>query len=180
MQCWKSINLNQKYGNQRIFIISILIMLLSFITIYTFISLGNTTEQLRDDYDLIFLGGIIMIYPIHKFLHLLPLLFVAKKIKVQSRRPYKFLPVIDIQVKDPISKWLFLLSLLTPFVIISSTLLFFTIIQPLYSHYFTILLSIHIGICVPDFITFRSILHSPQNSYVEESEEDLKILICKS
>ncbi|WP_019240382.1 MULTISPECIES: DUF3267 domain-containing protein [Bacillus] len=179
MQCWKSINLNKIYGTQRIVIISLLIMLLSFISLYTIISMGITADKLKDDYDFYFLCSLFMLYPLHKMLHLLPLLFVAKKVKVKHRRPYKFLPVLDIKVKDPISKWLFITTLLTPFVVITSILLFYTTTQPAYSHYLTILLSIHIGICVPDLLTFRNVLHSPQNSYVEENEEGFKILISK-
>lgn len=178
MHCWKSINLNKQYGYQKICILSLLTMLLSFVTIYTIISLGFADGKLRDDYTIMFIGGLIILYPIHKLLHLLPLLFAVNKLKMQTG-PLKFCPTFSIKVKEPISKRLFLLALLTPIVIGSSFLLFCALLYPSYAHYFTILLSLHIGICVSDIISLKNVMNSPQKCFVEENEDGFEILISK-
>lgn len=58
-------------------------------------------------------------------------------------------------------------------------MLILTVLYPAYIHYFTIILSLHIGLCVSDFITLKNVLNSPQNCYVEEHEDGIEILISK-
>ncbi|WP_050614234.1 DUF3267 domain-containing protein [Bacillus testis] len=176
MHCWKSVNLNKQYGPQRMFIISLLTMLLSFTTIYALVSAGLSKGTLHDDYALLFMAGIFMLYPLHKVLHLLPLLFAFNKLKIQSKQHF-YIPQFTIRVKDPISKMLFLFSLLTPFVVVTGTCLYFALRLPAYAHYFTILLSLHIGLCASDAITLFNILRSPRCSYVEENDEGFEILV---
>ncbi|MFS0782975.1 DUF3267 domain-containing protein [Bacillus sp. 1P06AnD] len=176
MHCWKSVNLTKQYGSHRILIISLLTMLLSFVTIYALISAGFPKSKLHDDYTILFIGGIFMLYPLHKLLHLLPLLFSINKLKIQSKQLF-FIPRFSIKVKEPITKMLFLLSLMTPFIVITGLCLYFAIIIPSYAHYFTILLSLHIGLCASDAITLCNILRTPKYCYVEENDEGFEILV---
>ncbi|WP_042349662.1 DUF3267 domain-containing protein [Bacillus massiliigorillae] len=179
MNCWKSINLNKQYGNHKIVILSLLTMLLSFIIIYTFISTGIASDRLNDNHIVFFLLIIFFMYPIHKILHLLPLLFVKSKIKILNK-PFMYLPIITIKIVEPISKWLFIVTLLTPFIVVSTFVLLCTLMFPSYAHYLTILLSLHIGLCVSDLITLKNIFFSPPRCLIEEFEDDIQLLVRKS
>ncbi|MEH6943547.1 DUF3267 domain-containing protein [Bacillus sp. JJ722] len=179
MNCWKSINLNRQYGNHKIFILSLLTMLLSFIIIYTFISTGIASDRFNDNHIVFFLLIIFFMYPLHKILHLLPLLFVRNKIKIQNQ-PFMFVPLVTIKIVEPISKWLFIVTLITPFIVLTNLLLLYTFMFPFDAHYLTVLLSLHIGMCVSDFITLKNILYSPPKCLIEEFEDDIRLLIRKS
>jgi Putative zincin peptidase len=177
MNCWKSINLSKQYGLPRIMILSLLTMLLSFTILYTILSMGITPTKLYDDrYVWLFLG-ILIIYPLHKLLHYLPLVRHLDKVK-WSMGQYKFFP-ISIRVIDPIQKNLFILALISPFIIITSCLSAGALIFEHYAHYFTILLSLHIGLCVTDFISIKNILGSPNQCFIEENEDGYEILVSK-
>lgn len=63
-----------------------------------------------------------------------------------------------VNVHDPIRKHLYLLTLVLPFVIMSVTLIGCALSFPHYIHYFTILLSLHTGLCVSDFIYIKTLL----------------------
>ena len=178
MHCWKSINLNKQYGVNRILLLSILTMLLAFITLFTFLSLTFSVHTYRDDYAFFFLMALIFLYPTHKFLHFIPLIFMCKKVTFEFKS-YNFIHDFPLKMKDPVSKKYFLFTLLTPFSFITILLFVCTISYPAYAHYFTILLSVHFGICVSDFITLWNLLKSPQKCLVEKSEDGFEILIPK-
>lgn len=179
MNCWKSFNINKQYGNHKIFILSILTMLFSFILIYTFISTGITSVRLNDNHVVLFLLIMLFMYPVHKLFHLLPLLITGKKTKIHSET-FFFVPIITIKIIEPIRKWLFVLTLIMPFVLFTTIVSFCMVQFPSYAHYLTILLSFHIGLCVSDFITLKNILYSPPKCLIEEFEDDIQLLVRKS
>lgn len=48
--------------------------------------------------------------------------------------------------------------------------------EPKYVHYTTLLLSLHNGICMNDWIYLKSLLYSPSESFIEENDEGYEIL----
>ncbi|WP_374721644.1 DUF3267 domain-containing protein [Peribacillus tepidiphilus] len=178
MNCWKSINLTKQYGMHRIMILSLFTMLLSFITIYTVITIAISESKLYDKHILWFVLGILFIYPAHKALHFLPLLNQMKKVKVSTGFA-NFIPYVKVRLIEPVSKSIFIIALLTPFVVITTLLSVCAYTYFHYAHYFTILLSLHMGLCVSDFIYVKNILGSPNQCYVEENEEGYEILVSK-
>ncbi|WP_108671914.1 DUF3267 domain-containing protein [Peribacillus acanthi] len=178
MNCWKSINFSKQYGWPRIMILSFLTMLLSFTVIYTFLSVGVNPAKLYDDRYVWLFVGIFIIYPLHKMLHFLPLMGHIDKVKF-SMGPYKFFPIVSFRVIEPIHKNLFILALLSPFIIITTCLSAGALLLEHYAHYFTILLSLHIGLCVSDFISIKNILGSPNRCFIEENEDGYEILVSK-
>lgn len=178
MHCWKSINLNKQYGGNRILLLSILTMLLAFITLFTFLSLSLSVHTYQDDYAFLFLISLVFLYPTHKFLHFIPLLFLCKKVSFEFKS-YNFIHDFPLKMKEPVSKRYFIFTLLTPFCVITMLLLVCALSYPAYAHYFTISLSIHFGICVSDFITLLNLLKSPQKCFVEKNKDGFEILIPK-
>lgn len=174
MHCWKSINKSKQYGRSRIRMLSLLFMLCCFILIYPIFSFF-AVNNLSDRYALLFIAGIILLYPIHKLLHFIPLLAVAKRTSftLKARNYLAF----DIMLIAPLRKRLFIIVLITPFLLISTTLLIGCILLPIYAHYFIILFSFHFGLCASDFIMLKNILQSPHRCFIEENEESFEILV---
>ncbi|MFD2443102.1 DUF3267 domain-containing protein [Bacillus sp. CGMCC 1.16607] len=179
MNCWRTINIAKQYGSQRLFILSSLTMLFSFIILY--VPVTYLTElPLKSNYFFLLLLSIFFLYPIHKLFHYLPIAHLGERVNKSFEMYGSILPIIHIRVHEPIRKWTFLLALFFPFIIIGLLISFGFIFFPNYSHYFTILLSFHIGLCVSDFIRAKNILFAPNHSFIEENDEGFEILVFKS
>lgn len=116
-------------------------------------------------------------YPVHKLFHYLPLIHLGNCVKKRIDIYGGFMPIIHIRVHDPIRKWTFLIALFFPFLVIGILILAGYMLFPNYIHYFTIILSYHIGLCVPDFIRAKNVLFAPNHSYIEENDEGFEILV---
>lgn len=177
MNCWKTINITKQYGSQRLFILSFLTMLLTFIILYVSVTYLFMSNTLYDNYFYLLLIAIWLMHPLHKFIHLIPLLPLGARVKKTIIFKYLLFPMINIRIHDPIPKWLFLITLLAPFFGISALLILGCIAYPHYLHYLTILLAYHIGLCVPDFLSVKNTLFSPKNSFIEENDDGFEILV---
>ncbi|MCQ6273396.1 DUF3267 domain-containing protein [Bacillus sp. V3B] len=180
MHCWKEINLNKHYGTQRVFILSFLTMLFTFILLYVPANYIFEPTSLNDKYILLLMAGLWLMYPVHKIIHYMPLIYLKNKIKKSFVVKYCIFPVMQIQVIEPIAKWLFLLSLIAPFIVINSLLVGAFYLFNQYVHYFIILLAYHIGLCVSDLICAKNVLRAPNQAYIEENEDGFEILVNQS
>ena len=180
MNCWKTINFTKQYGSQRLLFLSSITMLITFILLYVPIAYFFVPTSFYDNHFIILLCGLGLIYPLHKFLHYLPLAHTGSKVMKQIDWKFGFYPIINIRVKEPIGKYLFLLALFLPFFVITASLIIACFSLPNYGHYFTILIAFHIGLSVPDIICGKSILSAPKQAYIEENDEGFEILVCKS
>jgi hypothetical protein len=178
MHCWKTINLEKNYGYHRIFLISFMFTMIMFSLFYSSIE-SVVSEQLYDKHFYLFVAGIFLVYPIHKVLHLLPILTYIKKVKCKIKRQYFFVPIFNIQVVDPIPKRVFFIALMSPFFLFSVTFTAASLVLPHYTHYFTILIGFHSGICAIDFIYVRDLHRSPKHALIEESDEGYEILVIQ-
>lgn len=178
MNCWKTINISRQYGSQKLFILSSLTMLFSFIILYVPVTYLSV-YPLKSNHFLLLVLSLLMMYPFHKLLHFLPIVHLGDRIKKNVDFYGGFIPVIRICVEDPIRKWTFLLALFFPFLFIGLLIIMGYVLLPNYSHYFTILLSYHIGLCVSDFIRAKNILFAPNHSFIEENDEGFEILVNK-
>lgn len=179
MHCWKAINFSKQYGGQRIFILSSITMLFTFILLYIPITYFFLPETLNDNYFIFFLIGLLMLYPAHKILHYLPIFHLGKKVKKELRMIFGIIPAISIRVNEPVQRSTFIIALAMPFIVLNLGLLGACFLSPHYVHYFTILLAVHVGICVPDFICAKNILSAPAHSYIEENEDGFEILVIQ-
>lgn len=177
MNCWKTINISKQYGSQRLFILSLLTTLLTFIILYVSVTYLFMSTSLYDNYFYLLLIAIWLMHPLHKFIHLLPLLHLGERVKKTISFKYILFPIINIRIHDPIPKWLFFITLFAPLFGISVLLITGFILYPHYVHYLTILLAYHIGLCVPDFINAKNALFAPKNSFIEENDDGFEILV---
>ncbi|MGD6957798.1 DUF3267 domain-containing protein [Rossellomorea aquimaris] len=176
MHCWKTINLEKQFGFYRVFLLSSIIMMMVFSLIYVPINL-LFPSAFYDNHFLVFFIGMLSIYPLHKFFHIVPILLFVKKMKCSCNRKLFFLPIVSLRVDQPISKYRYMLALVAPFFVLNGILLYGCIHFPHYSHYFTMLLAFHSGICAIDFIYAKQLMDSPKNALIEENDDGYEILI---
>ncbi|KAB2337129.1 DUF3267 domain-containing protein [Cytobacillus depressus] len=179
MNTWKTINFSRQYGSHRLFILSSLTMLLTFIFAYIPAQFLFNAKSFQDNHFGLFLLGLWLIYPIHKLLHYLPIAHQTTKVKKALSMKFGLLPVIHIKVFEPITKWQFIFALFTPFIVINCILIYGCYLFPHYAHYLTILLAFHTGLCLPDFICAKNVLFAPNCSYIEENDDGIEILLHK-
>lgn len=158
---------------------SVFTILLSFVLIYTLLSVLLTHVILYGDQTMVFFSLLLLLYPVHKLLHYLPLRLLCKKVKTSWSLKWNLVLTCRVNVHVPIRKHLYLLTLVLPFVIMSVILIGCALSFPHYIHYFTILLSLHTGLCVSDFIYIKNLISSPRHSFIEEHLEGYDILIQK-
>ncbi|CAH0223436.1 hypothetical protein SRABI96_02471 [Peribacillus sp. Bi96] len=179
MNSWKTIDLAKQYGNGRLILFSVFTILMSFVLIYTILSFFTSHIVLYDDQTMVFFSLFLLLYPVHKLLHYLPLRLLCKKVKTSWSLKWNLILTCKVNVNHPIRKHLYLLTLVLPFFIMSVILIGCALSFPHYIHYFTILLSLHTGLCVSDFIYIKNLVGSPGHSYIEEHREGYDILIQK-
>ncbi|TDL35392.1 DUF3267 domain-containing protein [Jeotgalibacillus sp. S-D1] len=176
MHCWKSINVKKQYGFYRIFMFSLILVLAVFSFLHVFSQITRET-QLNDQYFSLFALGFFLIYPAHKFFHILPLVKYINDIKLKTRYQFYFVPIMSVRVKKPIPKSSFVLALVSPFVMLNGMLLTGAAAYPSYSHYFTMLTAFHCGICLVDFLYAKCLFKSPKESFIEEDDDGYEILV---
>ena len=175
MHCWKTINLEQKYGDYYIIAASLLTMILSFIFLYLPLSFVFNIDNVKSGSLWIFLFILITIYPVHNAIHIVFIFLLRVKFTIQVRKRTIFL-FFPIYIYEPIAKWKYVTCLLMPFLFINSLILFALFQFPSYFHYITFILSFHLGICVSDFIYLKWLRKSPKNCFIEETDEGYQIL----
>jgi hypothetical protein len=155
-------------------------MLVTFIILYIPISYFFIPTTLYDNHFMVFISGFILMYPVHKLLHYLPIAHQGSKIKKKIEWKFGFCPTINIRVNEPISKTLFLLALLLPFFSITTLLSLLCFVFPHYVHYITILMAYQIGLSVPDIICAKNIVMAPKHAFIEENDDGYEILVAKN
>lgn len=176
MHCWKAYSVDRKHHFFRRFFISSIISVFVFIISYVTMQI-IAARQFTDEYVLVFLCSFILLYPIHKFCHILPIMTYYKHMKWEIEWYFHILPVIDLKVVCPIPKARFGLALLLPFIVLNVILIGAIFLFPQYGHYSTILLAYHNGISAFDLLYFKSLFLSPKNALVEENDEGYEILV---
>ncbi|WP_062105334.1 DUF3267 domain-containing protein [Bacillus niameyensis] len=178
MQCWKAYNVNKKYQFTRFFVISTFIALFTFIALYVSMQ-TMVSMQLKDHHFIVFAILFILLYPMHKLLHILPLTKTYKYIQLGIEFYFYILPIIHVNIRTPISKNKYAFALLFPFFIINSVLIVMLFILPESRHFIAILLSYHIGMCAFDLIFLKKLFVSPRGALIEENEDGFEILVNK-
>ncbi|WP_075619902.1 DUF3267 domain-containing protein [Paenisporosarcina indica] len=176
MHCWKTINVKKQYGLDRIFMLSTLLVLAVFSLFYVVLKM-LINHHLSDDRFALFLLSLILLYPIHKGLHFVPLIRYRHQVHFSIKKQIGFMPILSMRVKEPVSKNRFLLALLTPFLCINTMLIAGAFLLPAFGHYFTMLLAYHCGLCLIDLLYIKNLARSPKKALIEETETGYEILI---
>ncbi len=176
LHCWKTINVQKQYGHDRLILLSIMSMLAVFSVFYIALNVfrhGPVTDKLFP----LFIIVLLMIYPIHKVLHFLPLIHAKRKIQFQLNIHYKVVPTVKMHVAEPVRKSHYITSLLVPFILLNSGLVIGAMEFSSYRHYFALLLAFHCGLCLVDLLYVKHLLKAPKKALIEENEKGFQILV---
>lgn len=176
MHCWKTINVKKQYGFDRLFTLSMLTGFGVFMVFYIVLDIFFAAD-LSDQYFLAFLLAMMAVYPIHKLCHFLPLLKSRKNVRLMIKKRLGFLPLISLRVKEPVPKTHFILSLVTPFIVVNGMILLLAFSLPAFGHYFAMLFAYHFGLCLTDLIYMKNLAKSPKDALIEETENGFEILL---
>ena len=163
MNSWKTIDLSKQYGSCRLLLFTVFTIMMSFVLIYTLLSVFSPHVILYDDQTMGFFSLLLLLYPVHKLLHYLPMRLICKKVKTSWSLRWHLVLTCKVYVHHPIRKNLYLITLVLPFFIMSFIFIGCAVAFPHYTHYFTIFayrfVRVGFHLCQePDRIT-RAILH---------------------
>ncbi|MFJ3389258.1 MULTISPECIES: DUF3267 domain-containing protein [unclassified Lysinibacillus] len=176
MHCWKILNLEHHYGTTRIMIMAVFAFLTVFSLSYVTFNLFND-EHYTDRLFWLFVIAVFAIYPIHKCLHFLALYDLRQHLKLRVRTQFYVIPVLHMRIREPLLKNRYILALLTPFIVLNTSIILGTLLFPAYTHYGTLLLAYHCSLCVIDILYVKYLLDSPKDSQIEETPKGYEILV---
>ena len=179
MHCWKMINIEHQYGRTRIGILSIMTFVIVFTSSYTFFNFFHN-EPFSDRFFILFVLVLFFLYPIHKIMHFISLIDLREHVSFIPKLQFGIIPIFHLRLVNPIPKNRYLLTLITPFIIINVTCILFILSFPQYTHYGTLVLAIHCGICVIDLLYAKHLLHTPKHAKIEETPRGYEILISST
>lgn len=176
MHCLKTLNIEHDYGTTRLFLLSGITFVLVFCFSYIGLSYGYTDFH-TDRFSWIVVIVTPFIYPLHKGLHYLSLLTYRRMLIFRLKIRYLFVPIIQIRLQQPVSKSRYLLTLVTPLVVLNGLLIAFGLYMPQYAHYMSFLLAFHTSICLIDLLYVKHLIHAPRNAVIEETPKGYEVLV---
>ncbi|WP_407272878.1 DUF3267 domain-containing protein [Radiobacillus sp. PE A8.2] len=177
MNCWKTVNVSREFGHNRIYIISLILGLLSFIFLYLPFSMIHHSNSFQDHGVLPLLLGMLALPMMHKMMHILPLIIGNKKIKVKMRMRMRCIPIFSYLTKSKMSKRMSVLALLAPTIFITIPGLIASYIFVEYYAYIILFTSINIGLSFTDFIYAIHMMKAPRKCIIENAKDGYDILI---
>ncbi|MUV36598.1 putative membrane protein YhaJ [Lentibacillus sp. JNUCC-1] len=180
MNCWKSINIEKDYGSNRLYLMSSLIGLGSFIILFVPVSMIHGTDTIADQGMVLFILALVMLPTLHSLAHILPLLITNKPVKIKYKTRVKCLPTFHCYSGSYLSKKLALAIMLLPTLLITIPGLALSLASPSLFAYALVFTALHIGVSFRDFVYIVHILRAPKSAVVENGANDLDILVKMS
>lgn len=176
MNCWKSININKDYGLQRLIILSFLISLCYFIIFYVTLSLLFPTVHYNGISFSYLVLSMLLVFPIHKFLHCLPVWLMGRKAYLQLRFENYMFPMIYCKYPSVLPKAVSLVATIAPTVLITSGSIIGCLLFPTYIPLFSIFSSLNIALGITDAIYIIHLWNAPRSAFLEDNHFSFHIL----
>lgn len=173
--CTRQIDINARFGLPRIAFLSLVTTIITFLIAYEILYFFSNTKS-TDKYFLIFLLLVLVLYPIHKAIHLFFLFPYYKSFKKYKLLKQKNIPFYNTYVNTPVNKYYFCFDLMTPVIIITSVCAYLSTLFPQYGHYLMFLIALNMGYSVMDFLYLKIIIFSNEGTYIEEHQTGINIL----
>ncbi|HEX6922975.1 MAG TPA: DUF3267 domain-containing protein [Bacillales bacterium] len=177
MNCWKSVRFLRDYGTIRVAIFSISAMMVFFTLFYVgFLDLHPHVQISRIGLPF-FLAALILVYPLHKLFHCLPLWFSGHKASLSLERNSNGVPVLFCDLPKPVSRNLAIIYVAFPVTAITIVALAAASAAPNFFHYIAVAASINFGFSIMDCIYLSFLIKAPSYAYVEDFRDGFHILI---
>lgn len=173
--CKRQLDIHARFGLPRIAFMSVVSTIIMFLVSYEIMYFFSNT-RLSDHYFLVFLFCVILMYPLHKSVHLLFFLPYYQSFKAHKLTNRRWLLFYNTYVNRPVHKIYFCIDLILPLVLLTTLFIVLTIHYPQYGHYFMFLLSLNFGFSILDLLYLKIILFSNYGQYIEEHSTGIHIL----
>jgi hypothetical protein len=170
MNCYKSININKTIGSQRLFILSAFCGLAFFMLFYDLFLAFYPETKITEAGGWPFLLSALFILPVHKLMHCLPLWLSGIPARLIYKKAYGSVPYIHCQFKTALSLRTMKLSVLAPFVLITSACFAGAYTWTLFMPFFITFAALNFALCAYDFIYFSCILKAPKEALIEDHD----------
>ncbi|WP_240795539.1 DUF3267 domain-containing protein [Aquibacillus halophilus] len=177
MNCWKTVNITREFGLNRIYLISLLTGLLSFIFLYLPYSIVHQTIELKDHGLVPLLISLLLLPMFHKLTHVLPVFLINKRLKINWRFKIGIFPTFLFTTKTKMSKRTSIFILLAPTVLITVPGLFSSYLFADYYAYFVLFTAVNIGLSFTDFLYTKQLLKAPKKCVIENAKDGYDILV---
>ncbi|GGH88096.1 asparagine N-glycosylation enzyme membrane subunit Stt3 [Pullulanibacillus pueri] len=179
MNCWKSFNITKDLGSLKLTIFSIL----GLISFYIVFNLSFHREASHNDLSLLnvitFIVLLMLILPIHKLLHGAPIWLAGKKADLVIERN-RWFPIVYCQIKGPISKYLAIISLGCPAIVVTFIMILLALIFPSQMNEYAFIGAINFGLSVFDILYLLHLFSAPTHAFIEDDRDCCRILIKES
>lgn len=178
MNCWKSVNLRKENNTTKMTIMSVGFSFLTFMFTFLIFSSLQPETQLKGIGLEVLLLIMLMIYPLHSILHAVPLwmIGIATTWKFDRDRR-KQLPVIKYSFSKPVSRNMYVIAMISPFIILGTASIAGAVLMPGYMHYFLIIFSLNSGMALHDFAFIRQLVKAPKHCTVERKLDGMDIVL---
>ncbi|MFD2703966.1 DUF3267 domain-containing protein [Salibacterium lacus] len=178
MNCWKSINVKRDYHTSRLMIFSFSMIIVTFILGYLGLSLYHRNDAYTELSMLHTLLFLILLFPVHTFLHVIPLRFAGVHIdwsRLLFRRKRKAMQFLKFT--RPVTRNYYIGAMIFPACIINVGAAAGAFLFPSLMHYFVLVFSFNSGLAVYDLIYIKQLLGAPRHCYIEQNRNGLDILV---
>ncbi|MDC3425625.1 DUF3267 domain-containing protein [Aquibacillus sp. 3ASR75-11] len=177
MNCWKTVNVSREFGLNRIYMISFLLGLLSFVFLYLPLSMIHQSSN-QQEYGLLpLLLGLLLLPALHKLMHIVPLILANKRLKIKWKIKMGLLPIFSYRSKSRLSKKTSVLSLLAPTMLITLPGLVTSFVYPDYFAYILLFSCVNIGMSFTDYLYAYHVIKAPRRCIIENANDEFDILI---
>ncbi|UOQ43511.1 DUF3267 domain-containing protein [Halobacillus salinarum] len=177
MNCWKTININKEFGLNRVYLMSFLTGLLSFLLLYIPFSMIHGTHTMKDHGVLPILIILLFLPTMHRLMHILPLVLFYKRLKVRFRVRGQMVPTFTYQCKSKMSKHTSIVMAMAPTFLLTVPALFMSCVFPNHYAYFVLFAAVNIGFSFTDFLYLNQFIRAPRRCVIENANDGYDILI---
>lgn len=177
MNCWKSVNLVKEFGYNRLFLVSFLIGLLTFIVLYVPASIIHGTSHVKESGFLPFVIALLLLPTLHSLTHILPLIIMNKRVKVIYKTKKWIVPVFSYNTKYHLTKKASLIVAIAPTIFLTVPSMTASYISKDYYVYYLLFTAVHIGISFLDLLYINHIIKAPKKAFIENRNDEFDILI---
>jgi hypothetical protein len=176
MNCLKTVNINKDYGLQRIIIFSILISFSYFVLFYVSFSLLFPNAHLKTSQLWHLVSGLLLVFPIHKVLHCLPIWLSGKKASLQVRLEVNNFPMLYCKLPSVLPRNVSLITAALPTILVTFGSIIGSLVYPEYIYVFAIYSSLNIALSTIDVIYFVHLWKAPRCAFLEDNPKIFHIL----
>lgn len=178
MNCWKSINVKREYNPKKLRFGALGLMMITFILTYLFFSFWHISPVYADISFIDALLFVAILFPGHILLHYLPLFSVGPHTSLRIERTKKRnLPYVVFRSRKPISKNLYIFSMVFPCLITGLFAAAGAFFMPSLLPYFLLLFAVNAGFAFYDYIYVKQLLAAPKHCFIEKKQHGMHILI---